>query len=175
MDWESAEDVFRIRSLSSLEGEVSSWLSLPSASTTSRHEAFPVSLCEKVLDLSFQASQDQDPEENLAGTKMKASDLMRTIEAPCYPSQGFDLVLGADICYGLRALPFIFRAYKILLASTPDALGLLGYVSRLSLCQLTDNFLQQIRLALGSLYVCKYVQCEHCHLRRDVLLQGSCN
>lgn len=45
-------------------------------------------------------------------------------------SQGYDIVLGADICYGLKALPYIFRAYAILLAQGKAALGLLGYVSR---------------------------------------------
>lgn len=44
--------------------------------------------------------------------------------------QGFELVLGADICYGLKALPFIFGTYAALLSPSPRALGLLGYVSR---------------------------------------------
>lgn len=44
--------------------------------------------------------------------------------------QGFDLMLGADICYSIKALPFIFRALGRLLARRKDSLGLLGYVSR---------------------------------------------
>ena len=45
-------------------------------------------------------------------------------------SQGFNLILGADICYSIRALPYIFRALSILLARTEKSEGLLGYVSR---------------------------------------------
>ena len=50
--------------------------------------------------------------------------------AALMPLQGFNLVLGADICYGLKAVPFIFQTFAALLCQEQPSLGLLGYVSR---------------------------------------------
>ena len=44
--------------------------------------------------------------------------------------QGFPLVLAADICYGLKAITYIFAAFATLLSTEQGSLGLLGYVSR---------------------------------------------
>jgi len=44
--------------------------------------------------------------------------------------QGFDVVLGADVCYSLKALPALFGVASQLLGRTPDCKFLLGYVSR---------------------------------------------
>ncbi|KAK9804741.1 hypothetical protein WJX72_002891 [[Myrmecia] bisecta] len=44
--------------------------------------------------------------------------------------QGFDLVLGADVCYSVKALPSLFSTAARLLSPAPGALFLLGYVSR---------------------------------------------
>lgn len=45
-------------------------------------------------------------------------------------TQGFDLVLGSDVCYSVRALPALFAAAARLLARRPGAEFWLGYVSR---------------------------------------------
>eukprot|EP00884_Botryococcus_braunii_P004057 jgi/Botrbrau1/13652/Bobra.0292s0002.1 len=44
--------------------------------------------------------------------------------------QGFQLLLGADVCYSLNALPVLFRAASRLLSQATDAFFLLAYVSR---------------------------------------------
>ena len=45
-------------------------------------------------------------------------------------AQGYDLVLGSDVCYSVRALPALFAAAARLLARRPGADFWLGYVSR---------------------------------------------
>ncbi len=44
--------------------------------------------------------------------------------------QGFDIVLGADVCYSLKALPALFGVASQLLGDRPGCKFLLGYVSR---------------------------------------------
>ena len=44
--------------------------------------------------------------------------------------QGFDVVLGADVCYSLKALPALFSVASQLLSKKPTSRFLLGYVSR---------------------------------------------
>ncbi len=44
--------------------------------------------------------------------------------------QGFDLVLGSDVAYSLKALPSLFKAASLLLSKQPHSVFLLGYVSR---------------------------------------------
>lgn len=44
--------------------------------------------------------------------------------------QGFDIVLGADVCYSLKALPVLLGAAAQLLSPKSGSIFLLGYVSR---------------------------------------------
>lgn len=44
--------------------------------------------------------------------------------------QGYDVILGADVCYSLNALPALFAVAARLLNCRPSARFLLGYVSR---------------------------------------------
>ena len=44
--------------------------------------------------------------------------------------QGFDIVLGADVCYSLKALPALFGVASQILGRRPGCKFLLGYVSR---------------------------------------------
>lgn len=44
--------------------------------------------------------------------------------------QGFDLLLGSDVAYSLKALPSLFAAAAKLLSRKPQSVFLLGYVSR---------------------------------------------
>ena len=44
--------------------------------------------------------------------------------------QGFDVVLGAVVCYSLTALPALFSVASQLLSKKPTSRFLLGYVSR---------------------------------------------
>ena len=44
--------------------------------------------------------------------------------------QGFDVLLGSDVAFSLKALPALFEAAAKLLSKTPDSVFLLGYVSR---------------------------------------------
>lgn len=44
--------------------------------------------------------------------------------------QGYDVVLGADVCYSLKALPALFSVASQLLCKKPTSRFLLGYVSR---------------------------------------------
>ena len=43
---------------------------------------------------------------------------------------GYDLLLGADVCYGQQALPLLFSTALQLLSPSPASLFLLSYVSR---------------------------------------------
>lgn len=45
-------------------------------------------------------------------------------------AQGFDLLLGSDVAYSLKALPSLFKAASLLLSKQPHSIFLLGYVSR---------------------------------------------
>jgi hypothetical protein len=56
--------------------------------------------------------------------------------------QGYDLVLGADVCYSVKALPALFTAAAGLLARRPGAEFWLGYVSRCAraCCAVTSRF-----------------------------------
>lgn len=47
--------------------------------------------------------------------------------------QGYQLLVGADVCYSVNALGPLFRAASALLAPSSDAFFLLAYVSRLAL------------------------------------------
>lgn len=44
--------------------------------------------------------------------------------------QGYDVILGADVCYSLNALPALFAVAARLLSCRPASRFLLGYVSR---------------------------------------------
>ncbi|KAK9905522.1 hypothetical protein WJX75_001518 [Coccomyxa subellipsoidea] len=44
--------------------------------------------------------------------------------------QGFELLLGSDVAYSLKALPSLFRAASLLLSKQSHSVFLLGYVSR---------------------------------------------
>ena len=44
--------------------------------------------------------------------------------------QGFELLLGSDVAYSLKALPSLFKAASLLLSKQPHSVFLLGYVSR---------------------------------------------
>ncbi|DBA76415.1 TPA: hypothetical protein ACH3X1_010118 [Trebouxia sp. C0004] len=44
--------------------------------------------------------------------------------------QGFDVILAADVCYSLKALPALFGVASQLLSRRPGCKFLLGYVSR---------------------------------------------
>lgn len=44
--------------------------------------------------------------------------------------QGYDILLGADVCYSLKALPNLFKAASQLLTHKKGSKFLLGYVSR---------------------------------------------
>ncbi|CAL8471924.1 g11466 [Coccomyxa elongata] len=44
--------------------------------------------------------------------------------------QGFELLLGSDVAYSLKALPSLFKAASLLLSMQPHSVFLLGYVSR---------------------------------------------
>ena len=58
-------------------------------------------------------------------------------------------MLGADICYSIKALPFIFQCIKILLAHREGSRGYLGYVSRLlSRTYLPDTLVHSIYMLL---------------------------
>lgn len=50
-------------------------------------------------------------------------------------AQGFDLVLGSDVCYSEKALPALFATAAGLLARRPAAEFWLGYVSRCAWAQ----------------------------------------
>lgn len=45
-------------------------------------------------------------------------------------AQGFDLLLGSDVAYSLKALPSLFKTATALLSKRPSSVFLLGYVSR---------------------------------------------
>lgn len=45
-------------------------------------------------------------------------------------AQGFELLLGSDVAYSLKALPSLFRAASLLLSKQSHSVFLLGYVSR---------------------------------------------
>ena len=53
-----------------------------------------------------------------------------TDRLPHISSQGYDIILGADVCYSLNALPALFGAAARLLNCRPGCTFLLGYVSR---------------------------------------------
>ena len=44
--------------------------------------------------------------------------------------QGFDVLLGSDVAYSLKALPFLFKVAASLLSKQPSSVFILGYVSR---------------------------------------------
>lgn len=44
--------------------------------------------------------------------------------------QGYDVILGADVCYSLNALPALFGVAARLLSCKSGSKFLLGYVSR---------------------------------------------
>ena len=44
--------------------------------------------------------------------------------------QGFDVLLGSDVAYSLKALPFLFKTAAALLSKRPSSVFVLGYVSR---------------------------------------------
>ena len=44
--------------------------------------------------------------------------------------KGFDLMLGSDVAYSLKALPALFRVAAALLSKRPSSAFILGYVSR---------------------------------------------
>lgn len=48
------------------------------------------------------------------------------VKAASPAAGGFELVLGADVCYGQQALPALFSCAAALLARTPSAAFLLG-------------------------------------------------
>ena len=48
------------------------------------------------------------------------------VKAASPAAGGFELVLGADVCYGQQALPALFSCAAGLLAHTPSAAFLLG-------------------------------------------------
>ena len=48
----------------------------------------------------------------------------------CPLTQGFDLLLGSDVAYSLKALPSLFAAAAKLLSKKSGSVFLLGYVSR---------------------------------------------
>ena len=45
-------------------------------------------------------------------------------------AQGFDLLLGSDVAYRLKALPSLFKVAAALLSKRPSSVFMLGYVSR---------------------------------------------
>ena len=47
--------------------------------------------------------------------------------------QGFDLLLGSDVAYSLKALPSLFKVAASLLSKRPSSVFILGYVSRYSI------------------------------------------
>ena len=52
--------------------------------------------------------------------------------------QGFDLLLGSDVAYSLKALPSLFKVAASLLSKRPSSCFILGYVSRYSMfCKLS--------------------------------------
>ena len=58
--------------------------------------------------------------------------------------QGYDLVLGSDVCYSVRALPALFAAAATLLARWPGAEFWLGYVSRCAQCNTCNRLLNRL-------------------------------
>ena len=59
-------------------------------------------------------------------------------------AQGYDLVLGSDVCYSIKALPALFAAAARLLARRPGAEFWLGYVSRCAPCNIHTRLLTRL-------------------------------
>lgn len=80
-------------------------------------------------------------------------------------------MLGADICYSIKALPFIFQSIKTLLKKGTDSRGLLGYVSRLVTIRRHVHLLAFVQ---ESMYICSAVSSSNLAFRMvDVAHEDS--
>ncbi|CAL5220955.1 g3059 [Coccomyxa viridis] len=58
------------------------------------------------------------------------SDTLTSILLQSPDRQGFDVLLGSDVAYSLKALPHLFKVAASLLSKRPSSVFILGYVSR---------------------------------------------